>query len=462
MFFPGSSDLLTGRQVLVIGFARQGQSLARWLPTVGARVVVTDMRPQDDIDVDLRNFPQVRFALGDHPLSLLDGTHLVCVSGGVPLTLPIVQEAIQRQIPVTNDAQLFLERCPAPVIGITGSAGKTTTTSLVGEMLKNSGLTTWIGGNIGNVLLDVMMGIRPEHQVVMELSSFQLELAFTSPVIGAVLNITPNHLDRHGTMENYMRAKANIIAHQTAGSAAILGRDDPGSRAFEPLVKGDLVWFSMREIVPDGAFMVGSRLTVAGIATPDESPHVVCEASEIPLRGEHNVLNVLAACAIAGTAGVPPEIMRETILKFKSVPHRLETVRELNGVTYVNDSIATAPERVVAALNSYTEPIILLAGGADKKLPWSEMVALALHKTRHIIAFGRDGDIVVETVKKLTGNTDQVTRVQTLEEAVQLAAKLAQSGDVVLLSPGGTSYDAYQDFAARGEHFRQLVMGLKV
>ncbi|GAB4311551.1 MAG: UDP-N-acetylmuramoyl-L-alanine--D-glutamate ligase [Phototrophicales bacterium] len=460
MFFPNSSDLSSGRQVLVIGFARQGQALARWLPTVGARVIVTDMRPQDDIDVDLRHFPQVRFALGGHPLELLDDTHLVCVSGGVPLNLPIVEEAIRRQIPVTNDAQLFLERCPAPVIGITGSAGKTTTTTLVGQMLKNAGQTTWIGGNIGNVLLDVIMGIRPEHQVVMELSSFQLELVFTSPLISAVLNITPNHLDRHGTMENYMRAKANIIAHQPPGSAAILGRDDPGSRSFESIVQGDLVWFSMREIVPHGAFMVGSRLTVAGIATPDDSPHIVCDVSEIPLRGEHNVLNVLAACAIAGTAGVPPDIMRDTILTFQSVPHRLETIRELNGVTYVNDSIATAPERVIAALNSYTEPIILLAGGADKKLSWTQMIALALHKTRHIIAFGRDGDIVLQTVQQLTGHTDQVTRVETLEQAVILAAKLAQSGDVVLLSPGGTSYDAYQDFAARGEHFRQLVMAL--
>ena len=460
MFFPGSNDLLTGRQVLVIGFARQGQALARWLPTVGARVIVTDKRAPDDIDVDLRRFPQVKFALGDHPFTLLDGTHLVCVSGGVPLTLPIIEEAMRRQIPVTNDAQLFLERCPAPVIGITGSAGKTTTTTLVGEMLKTAGITTWIGGNIGNVLLDVMMGIRPDHQVVMELSSFQLELAFTSPPIGAILNVTPNHLDRHITMENYMRAKANVIAHQNVGGAAILGRDDPGSRSFETLVNGDLLWFSMREIVPDGAFLVGSRLTIAGLATPDDSPHIICESNEIPLRGEHNVLNVLAACAIAGVAGVPPEAMRETILKFKAVPHRLETVRELDGVIYVNDSIATAPERVVAALNSYNEPMILLAGGADKKLPWGDMIALALYKTRHIIAFGRDGDIVIETVKKLGGSAEHVTRVETLEEAVQLAAKLAQSGDVVLLSPGGTSYDAYQDFAARGEHFRQLVMAL--
>jgi UDP-N-acetylmuramoylalanine--D-glutamate ligase len=169
---------------------------------------------------------------------------------------------------------------------------------------------------------------------------------------------------------------------------------------------------------------------------------------------------VLAACAIAGAAGIHPEAISAAVRSFQPVPHRLETVRVVNGVSYVNDSIATAPERVVAALKSYEEPLVLLAGGADKKLSWDEMIALALYKSRHIIAFGRDGDIVVETVKKLTGSTSAVTRVQTLEEAVELAASMAQSGDVVLLSPGGTSYDAYPDFVARGNHFRQLVMAL--
>jgi UDP-N-acetylmuramoylalanine--D-glutamate ligase len=177
------------------------------------------------------------------------------------------------------------------------------------------------------------MGIQPEHQVVMELSSFQLELMFTSPQIAAVLNITPNHLDRHKTMENYLRAKSHIIAFQGAGGVAVLGRDDPGSRSLETLAKGEIAWFSRREMVPDGAFMAGDRLVVTGISSPDGEPHVVCEESEIPLRGEHNVYNVLAACAITGAAGIPPEIMTEVIKDFKPVPHRLETVRVVDGVT---------------------------------------------------------------------------------------------------------------------------------
>ncbi len=453
------ADLLSGRRILVIGFGRQGQALARWLPTIGARAIVNDRRPLDDLDADPRDFRGVEFVLGEHPEQLLDMVEIVCVSGGVPLDLSLIQQAQARQMPITNDAQLFLERCPAPIIGITGSAGKTTTTALVGDIMRRAGYSTWIGGNIGNVLLDVMMGIRPEHQVVMELSSFQLELVFTSPSVAAILNVTPNHLDRHGTMENYMQAKANIMAHQGVGEAVLLNRDDAGSRAYQPLVKGDLLWFSQREIVTDGAFMIGERLAVAGLASPDGDPHIVCDLNDVPLRGDHNLMNVLAACALAGVSGVAPETIGEAVREFKAVPHRLETVRVLNGVTYVNDSIATAPERVVAALNSYTEPLILLAGGADKKLSWEEMVALALYKTRKIIAFGRDGDIVVETATKL-GGAGSVIRVESLEDAVNEAVRIAQDGDVVLLSPGGTSYDAYADFAERGEHFRRMVMAL--
>lgn len=453
-------DPLHRKRVVVLGFGRQGRALARWLPTIGASVVVSDQSTPEEMNGNLSAFVGVEFVFGGHPESLLDGADLVCISGGVPLELPIIQQAVERGIPLTNDAQLFLERCPVPVIGITGSAGKTTTTTLVGEMLKQAGYTTWVGGNIGDVLLDVLNQIQPGDQVVMELSSFQLEIMNRSPQIGAVLNITPNHLDRHGTMEMYMQAKAQLLLHQSAEDVAVLSRDDAGSRQLEKIAVGDVVWFSGNEIVADGAFLAGQRLLVAGRSSPDGAPHVVCERSDVLLRGHHNVLNTLAACAIAGAAGVPYEAMAETIKGFHGVAHRLEVVRVLDGVTYVNDSIATAPERVVAALRSYDEPLILLAGGKDKNLPWEEMLLLALQKTRHIFAFGHVGDQIVAKVRALAGSDQQVTRVETLAQAVEQAAKMAQAGDVVLLSPGGTSYDAYVDFVQRGEHFRQLVMGL--
>lgn len=453
-------DPLNGKRVAVLGFARQGRALARWLPTVCDSVVVSDRGTVDQFNGDLAAFTDVEFVLGGHPESLLDGVDLLCLSGGVPLDLEIVLAAVQRGIPLSNDAQLFLERCPSPVIGITGSAGKTTTTTLVGQMVEGAGFKTWVGGNIGYVLLDVLADIQPEDRVVMELSSFQLEIMSKSPHVGAILNITPNHLDRHGTMESYSRAKAQILLHQGEKDVAILNRDDAGSRALENAVSGDMAWFSANEMVPDGAFLAGQRLVVVGRSSVDSLPHIICERSEIQLRGDHNVLNVLAACAIAGAGGVSHEVMTSVIQAFKGVEHRLETVRVLNSVTYVNDSIATAPERVLAALRSYSEPLILLAGGKDKNLPWEEMIALALQKSRHIIAFGHAAELIVKTTRKVSGSDTSVIRVETLEDAVKEAHRVAQAGDVVLLSPGGTSYDAYRDFVERGEHFRQLVMRL--
>ncbi len=454
------TDPLYGKTVVVIGFARQGKALARWLPTIGARVVVNDSRSANELNLNPAEYNGVEFVLGGHPEVLLEGADLICVSGGVPLDLPILQLALRYGVPLTNDAQLFMERCPAPVIGITGSAGKTTTTTLVGEIFKQAGHRTWVGGNIGDVLLNVLPIVNPNDRVVMELSSFQLELMTASPNVGAVLNVTPNHLDRHGTMEAYAQAKAHILLYQKAHDVAVLGRDDVISQALEQIAPGDVIWFSAREMVGDGAFLAGERLIVAGDASPDGEPHVVCERSEIQLRGDHNVLNVLAACAITGAAGVEPAAMAAAIREFRGVGHRLETVRVVNDVTYVNDSIATAPERVFAALKSYDQPLVLLLGGRDKKLPWETMLALALTKTRQIIAFGEFGEGIVKLVKQLCGSEDPVTCVKTLDEAVAAAVAVAQPGDVVLLSPGGTSYDAYKDFEARGEHFRKLVQAL--
>jgi len=450
---------LRGQRIVVLGFARQGQALARWLPGQGAEVVVSDARGPAEVG-DLAAFPGVEFVLGGHPESLLDGADLLCLSGGVPLELEIVQAARRRGIPLSNDAQLFLERCPAPVIGITGSAGKTTTTTLCGDMLRQAGFKTWVGGNIGDVLLDALARIAPGDRVVMELSSFQLDIMTASPPVAAVLNITPNHLDRHGTMAAYTRAKAQIIAHQGSDGLAVLGRDDPGSRQLAASAAGDVSWFSRREMLADGAFLAGQRLLVAGLSSVDGAPHVVCERGDLRLRGDHNVLNALAACAIAGAAGAAPGALAAAIGAFDGVAHRLEVVRTLGGVTWINDSIATAPERVTAALRSFDEPLVLLAGGKDKQLPWAEMIALALTKARHIVAFGHAGPLVVETVRQVAGDAGAVTRVETLAQAVALARALAQPGDVVLLSPGGTSYDAYRDFAQRGEHFRQLVNAL--
>ncbi|MXX50940.1 MAG: UDP-N-acetylmuramoyl-L-alanine--D-glutamate ligase [Chloroflexi bacterium] len=390
----------------------------------------------------------------------------------MPLDLPLLDEAREQGIPFSNDAQLFLERCPVPVIGITGSAGKTTTTALVAAILRQAGYTTWLGGNIGNPLLEDLAKINPRDIVVMELSSFQLELMQRSPQVAAILNLTPNHLDRHGSLENYAAAKANILRYQNRSDVAVLCQDDKGSQPFVPLVAGEDLRFSRYEIVADGAFTLGSRLLVLGAASYDGAAHVVCQRGEIALRGEHNVANVLAACAITGgmglatgRPGIAPAVMRAAIRDFRPVAHRLEVLRVQHGVSWVNDSIATAPERLLAALNSFQEPLVLLIGGADKDLPWAVALQVATKKAKHIIVFGAEGGKQVATkvmplLQRMSLRPGQVLRAEGLAEAVECAAGVALAGDVVLLSPGGTSYDAYADFAERGNHFRQLVSQL--
>ncbi|HVO42502.1 MAG TPA: UDP-N-acetylmuramoyl-L-alanine--D-glutamate ligase, partial [Aggregatilineales bacterium] len=436
-----ATDPLDGKTVVILGFARQGQALARWLPTIGANVIVSDTRDLGQLADELLDFlgMPIRFALGGHPLELLEECDALALSGSVDPKITICVSARQHNIPLTNDAQLFLERCPAPVIGITGSAGKTTTTTLVGKMCAAAGRKTWVGGNIGHVLLPDLRTMQPDHTVVMELSSFQLEIMTQSPRIACILNVTPNHLDRHGSMEAYMAAKANIFLNQNHDDLCVLGRDDPGCNVLADQVPSRLLWFSLYDMVPDGAFVAGNRLMVAGLGSPDGGAHVVCSREDIRLRGEHNVQNVLAACAVAGAAGVSIEAMREVIKTFTGVEHRLEIVRTVDGVTYVNDSIATAPERVIAALKSFTEPIVLLAGGRDKKLPWHEMATLTAQRVRYLLTFGEYGPAIAEHVGAAQmpgGRLEGIEVFKTLDEAFNRAAQVAHEGDIVLLSPG--------------------------
>lgn len=460
-----SSDPLSGKKVVILGLARQGTALAEFLSKVGARVTVSDMRVGDAIKAalaELEGLPNITYVLGEHPASMLDGAALLCLSGGVPLDAPIVLEAIKRGIPLSNDAQIFMERCPCHIVGITGSAGKTTTTSLVGKMVDAAGVIGWTGGNIGNPLIADLAYIKPTDLAVIELSSFQLDLMTISPHVGAVINITPNHLDRHKTMKAYIDAKAHIIEYQVAGDIAVLNYDEPNSAALAERTSQDVSWFSARVPQEVGAWLVNDHIVCRPKFTLPMEP--VCTISEIPLRGMHNVMNVLAACAIAGAAGVPITAMREAILKFKAVAHRLEQVAVVDGVTYVNDSIATAPERVVAAINAFpSEPLVLLLGGRDKDLPWDDLLRLGMGRARGIITFGEAGLMIASVAAKVRAELGTATPIEQatgLKDAVKIASRMAVEGDIVLLSPGATSYDAYKDFEERGEHFRQLVKAL--
>jgi len=452
-----------GKRVLILGAARQGLALARWLSLHGAHVTLSDMRSADELRVareSLAEF-QIDWALGGHPLELLDSTDVLCLSGGVPLTLPIVAEAVKRGIPLSNDTQIFMEVVPCKTIGITGSAGKTTTTALVGKMAKNAyGDKAYVGGNIGDPLINYVDNMKPGDVAILEISSFQLDQLTISPDIAAILNITPNHLDRHGTMEAYTAAKARILAFQSKEDAAILGRDDKGAWSLRSKVNGKLYTFSLNELEEglDGAYLNDGLLNLR-----DENVYLPLFLREkISLRGDHNVLNVLAAFAIGHAAGFTLDAMLEAVQDFRGVPHRLEFVRELRGVRWYNDSIATAPERSMAAIRSFDEPIVLMLGGRDKDLPWEDLVRLMGERVDHVVLFGEAAEKIEGTVNRLGLREKHftVSRAEHLHEAVIQAAEVAEAGDVVLLSPGGTSFDEFKDFAERGERFRAWLQEL--
>jgi UDP-N-acetylmuramoylalanine--D-glutamate ligase len=453
---------IADQHFVVLGLARQGVAATRWLVEQGAHVTVSDAKSEAQLHgpiAALRDL-DVKLVLGGHPAALLDDCDVLCLSGGVPIDLPIVLEAQQRGIPLTNDGQLFVERCPAPIIGITGSAGKTTTTTLTGEIFKAAHHTTWVGGNIGNPLISDLKDILPTDRVVMELSSFQLDMMTTSPHIAAILNITPNHLDRHPSMEAYVEAKRHILDYQSFDDIAVLGYDNPIARALSGRANGYVRFFSREKIIGRGAFLKGDRILV--VQTSEEE---VCRVGDLQLRGDHNVLNVLAACALTSALNVNVEPMAQVIREFKGVAHRLQLIREVNGVKYYDDSIATAPERLMAALNAYTEPIVLLAGGRDKHLPWEDAARLIVERVRELIVFGEMAELVqtaVEAQLSPSGERilEKIHHVKTLEEAATTAAHVARSGEVVLLSPGGTSFDAFKDFEERGNKFQELVWAL--
>jgi UDP-N-acetylmuramoylalanine--D-glutamate ligase len=449
-----------GKRVTILGGARQGQAAARWLVRHGAVVTLNDRRTPEQMAsarAALADLP-LTWVLGSHPLELLDTTDVLCLSGGVPLDNPLVVEAGRRGLPLTNDTQVFMEVVPCRTVGITGSAGKTTTTSLVGQMAGAAlGEKAYVGGNIGDPLLNHVDGMKADDLAILEISSFQLEQMTLSPNLAAVLNITPNHLDRHGTMEAYTAVKRRILDFQGSGDTAVLCREDPGSWNLRQTVHGGLVSFGFGPLQgkEDGTFVQDGilHLRQRGIEIP------LLQEQKIQLRGRHNVMNVLAAFAVGHAAGLALDAMLTAAEGFRGVAHRLEFVRSWHGSAWYNDSIATAPERTIAAIHSFDEPLVLLLGGRDKDLPWEELAGLVRQRVDHVILFGEAADKIASALGKPAPGQRPYTleRCRRLEQAVQAAAAVAESGDVVLLAPGGTSFDEFNDFEERGEAFRKWV-----
>ena len=440
----------------VVGLGIEGIDLTRFLAARGARVTVSDARPAEALGEALAAVGGLAeaFDLGANRESALLGADCVFVSQGVPPDLPALRAARRAGVPLSSMTRLFLELCPAPVAGVTGSSGKTTTTALVGAMLEAEGADHVVGGNIGVGLLGLLDRIAPDTRVVLELSHTQLQSVDRSPHVACVTNVTPNHLDAW-SWSSYVGLKRRIFEHQRPGDTAIFHIDDEVAAGFADEAPALVRYTSVERALPgDGATVSGGFV----VRVEDGRERAVIERAAIPLRGAHNVANVVSAVAVSSLLGVGDEAAARAVRGFGGVPHRLEETARAGGVTWVNDSIATTPERTLAGLRSYGEPIVLLLGGRDKRLPLTELAHEAAARCRAVIGFGEAAATFLEAVRAARdGDRPALREAADVGEAVEAAAALARPGDVVLCSPAGTSFDAYRNFEERGAAFRAAV-----
>ena len=444
---------IANARALVYSLGIEGRDLARWLIAHGASVTMADTRTAEQLEAAAAAPPEgvERTVRGE----LLDpsGFDLLAVSQSVLRSHPNVVRARELGIPVVSQMALALRLCRGRVVGITGSSGKSTTTALVGAMAEIAGIDHLLGGNIGGSLLDRIEAVPETASVILEISHTQLQYTDRSPAIAAVTNVTPNHLDQFSWAE-YVDLKRSILGHQDADGLAILNADDETSRELRTDVQGRLAEVSLAGPVRgNGAWLEGDAIVSrwAGATEP------VASASDLRMRGRHNVANAVMAVAIARAMELPTDAMATALRRFPGLPHRLQVVGRAHGAIWINDSIATSPERTVAALEAVAEPAILLLGGREKALPLEKLRAAAIERCRAAICFG---EAATPFADAMAGAVETVARVETLDEAVAAAAALARDGDAVLLSPAGTSFDAYPRFEARGDAFAALVASL--
>ena len=441
---------LKGARVTVLGIGVSNTPLIRYLVAYGAKVSACDKRGEEDLgDVaaELRSLG-VTLHLGEDYLGHIDGD-MVFKTPGMRYDTPELLAAKARGAEVTSEMEVLFDLCPAEIIAVTGSDGKTTTTTLIHEMLKREGYHTYLGGNIGTPLLSRIDEMKESDKVVLELSSFQLHTMKKSPKVAVITNLSPNHLDWHKGMEEYLDAKKNIFRYQGEGDRLVLNYDNETTRACGKEAAAEVVYFSRQSAVDgvairDGVIFVGEE--------------AVLPVDDIFLPGVHNVENYMAAIgAVWGL--VKKETVIEVAKNFRGVPHRIEPVREADGVKYYNDSIASSPSRTAAGLNAFSQKVILIAGGYDKKIPFSEFGFVVKDHVKTLILMGNTADKIEEAVKAAFGGapTMPVFRAECMEEAVKIARREAREGDVVLLSPACASFDKYKNFEERGNHFKKVV-----
>lgn len=452
------------KKILVVGMARSGLAAARYLLRQGAVLVVNDSKSQEDLKgicQELESMGDVRFILGRNPnTDEVQDIDMAVVSPGVPLDLDYIMAIKMNRKKVISEIELAYQaglKKNIRFVGITGTNGKTTTTSLVGEIFKAQGVETYLVGNIGNPAIEAVEMAGDGAVLVTELSSFQLEsIDMFSPTASTVLNLTEDHLNRHHTMENYAKAKARIFENQVDDTVCILNYDDPITRSMAEDCHADVVFFSRKDKFERGIYLDDDN----NIIVNNEIEEIaLLKADQLSLPGGHNLENCMAAIGLTLALGVEIEVLVKVLKTFKAVEHRLEYVDTVKGVKYVNDSKGTNPDSTIKAVQSYNDPIILIAGGYDKGSDFNELFEIAKDYVRSVVILGQTGDLIEDTARK-HGFTD-LYRVNDLKEAVEKSAQIAKEKDIVLLSPACASWGMYNNYEERGREFKNLVADLE-
>lgn len=453
-------DSLRGRSIAVIGMGVSNTPLIRMMLRADLKVTVCDKSPRERIEEQVAELESLgaKFQLGSDYLAKLHRFDVIFRTPGLSPNAPELRKAIEKGSEVTSEMELFFRLCPCRILGVTGSDGKTTTTTLISEFLREAGYNVYVGGNIGKPLLPDVAGMVPEDMVVLELSSFQLMSMEQSPNVAVFTNLSPNHLDYHHTMEEYTAAKLNIFRHQREGDRAIFNQDNDITRALAKQAPASTMLFSRKQKLEEGVYLRDGAIWLNN----EMGNREVLLLSDIQIPGVHNIENYMAA--IAAVDGlVPDKCVRAVAKRFTGVEHRIELVRELDGVKYYNDSIGTSPTRTMACLDSFNQKLILIAGGYDKGVPFTQLGVEMTKKVKVLILCGATAPAIRKAVEEAPdyGNSGlTLMETQTLAEAVAAAKGAAVSGDVVVLSPACAAFDQFKNFMERGKVFKDLVNAL--
>lgn len=457
------ADDLKGRKVTVVGLARSGVAAANLLHAVGAEVTVADAKEETELVGALAHVDRraIRVIVGPGYESALEGAQLVVISPGVPSGLDILNTARARHVPVIGELELASRFLDAPVLAITGTNGKSTTVTLIGLLLKEQGKRVFVGGNLGTPLSEAALNTyrsrsqgSPYDYVIAEVSSFQLEsIESFRPWVAAVLNITPDHLDRYPALAPYVAAKARIFENQQPNDYALLNHDDEWALAFRAGLRAHELGFSRTGVVSEGAFLDGDHVVLSFKG----QRYTLCKMSDIRIPGAHNVANAMAASMVAHVCGCPPDAMRRILSTFPGLEHALELVRERAGVRFINDSKGTNVDATMKALESLDTPIVLIAGGKDKGGDFEKLREIVARRVKRLVLIGEAAPRLHDVFKGLT----PITHAFSFREAVESAAQTARPGEVVLLSPACASFDMFIDYQDRGRQFKALVNGLE-